>query len=179
MNIETASRAPCTVWLTGLSGAGKSTLSLGLARQLGEMGKQCYVLDGDVLRNGLCRDLGFSAQDRAENIRRVAEVARLMNDAGVIVIAALISPYRADRSIARSIIGTERFVEVHVSTPINVCEKRDPKGLYKRAHAGEISGFTGISAPYETPEEAEMTINTSEMSEGQCIARLVSIFVKS
>jgi adenylylsulfate kinase len=166
-----------TVWLTGLSGAGKSTLAFGLHKQLAESGRSSYVLDGDVLRNGLCRDLGFSAADRSENIRRVAEVARLMNDAGIIVIAALISPYQADRQMARNIVGTERFLEAYISTPIAVCEDRDPKGLYRRAHAGELNGFTGVSAPYEVPEAPELVINTAEAPPAVCLARLLQLIV--
>ncbi|MEC5387815.1 adenylyl-sulfate kinase [Uliginosibacterium sp. H3] len=164
---------PRTIWLTGLSGAGKSTLASGLGQQLKEAGYACYVLDGDVLRNGLCRDLGFSAEDRSENIRRVAEVARLMNEAGIIVIAALISPYQADRLMARNIVGTERFIEAYISTPIAVCESRDPKGLYRRAHAGELQGFTGVSAPYEHPENPEVSINTALMPPAHCVAELM------
>jgi adenylyl-sulfate kinase len=163
----------CTLWLTGLSGAGKSTLAFGLGLQLKESGLPCYVLDGDVLRNGLCRDLGFSAADRSENIRRVAEVARLMNDAGIIVVAALISPYQADRQMARNIVGTDQFIEAYISTPIAVCESRDPKGLYRRAHAGELPGFTGVSAPYEQPENPEVSINTALMSPALCVAELM------
>ncbi|HSD40147.1 MAG TPA: adenylyl-sulfate kinase [Rhodocyclaceae bacterium] len=165
--------SPRTVWLTGLSGAGKSTLASGLGAQLKEAGHACYVLDGDVLRTGLCRDLGFSAEDRSENIRRVAEVARLMNEAGIIVVAALISPYQTDRQMARNIISTERFVEAYISTPISVCEARDPKGLYRRAHAGELQGFTGVSAPYEPPEHPEVTINTAQLAPAQCLAELM------
>lgn len=168
---------PRTVWLTGLSGAGKSTLAFGLGQQLTESGYSCYVLDGDVLRNGLCRDLGFSAEDRSENIRRVAEVARLMNEAGIIVIAALISPYQADRQMARGIVGMDRFIEAYISTPIGVCESRDPKGLYRRAHAGELPGFTGVSAPYEAPEKPEIVIDTAEAPPGVCLARLKQLIV--
>lgn len=150
-----------TFWLTGLSGAGKSTLSYALERELLKHGHACYVLDGDNVRHGLNRDLGFSAEDRGENIRRVAEVARLMNDAGLIVITSFISPFRADRAMAKEIIEAHRFREVYVSTPLAVCEARDPKGLYKKARDGQLQNFTGISSPYEMPESADLTIDTS------------------
>lgn len=146
----------CTVWLTGLSGSGKSTIAKQLEKQLLDAGKLAYLLDGDNIRFGLNRDLGFSPLDRKENIRRIAEVARLMNEAGVIVITAFISPYRADRRQAREIIRAENFVEVFVDTPLEICEQRDPKGLYKKARAGEISQFTGIDAPYEAPESPDI-----------------------
>jgi len=152
---------PTTIWLTGLSGAGKSTLAFALEKRLLEMGQACYVLDGDNVRHGLCRDLGFSPQDRTENIRRIAEVARLMNDAGLIVITAFISPYRDDREVARKSVGADDFIEVYVNTPLAVCEERDPKGFYKKARAGEMSGFTGISAPYEAPFDPALAVDTS------------------
>lgn len=149
---------PLTVWLTGLSAAGKSTIA-GITEQLLlDAGHAAYVLDGDNVRHGLNQDLGFSAHDRHENIRRIAEVAHLMNDAGLIVLTAFISPYRADRQRARDIIGSERFFEVYVATPLTVCEARDPKGLYRKARAGEIADFTGISAPYEPPEHPELIL---------------------
>jgi len=149
-----------TVWLTGLSGAGKTSIAEALAQRVQQEGRQVYVLDGDRLRHGLNRDLGFAPEDRRENIRRAAEVARLMNDDGLLVIAAFISPYREDRAMAAGIIGAARWFEVHVSTPLEVCEARDPKGLYARARAGQIAGFTGISAPYEAPLEAALTLDT-------------------
>jgi adenylyl-sulfate kinase len=155
---------PATVWLTGLSGAGKSTLAYELEHLMLEQGHPSFVLDGDNVRHHLNRDLGFTADDRRENIRRTAEVARLMNDAGLFVVTAFISPLREDRQLARDIIGAERFVEVHVSTCITVCEGRDPKGLYTRARAGQIKDFTGISAPYEPPERPDMAIDTGAMS---------------
>ncbi len=153
-----------TLWLTGLSGSGKSTIALQLEKELLDQGHLCYILDGDNIRHGLNRDLGFSMQDRKENIRRIAEVAALMNDAGLIVITSFISPYISDRAAAREVIGDERFVEVFIDTPIEVCEQRDPKGLYKKARAGEIQQFTGISAPYEAPQDAEMVIATEELT---------------
>lgn len=155
---------PATIWLTGLSGAGKSTLAFELERRLVERGNLVYVLDGDNIRHGLNRDLGFSPEDRTENIRRIAEVAQLMNDAGLIVISAFISPYREDRNSARRIIGDGRFVETHLCTPLEACEQRDPKGLYRKARQGEIADFTGISAPYEAPENPELRVDTSQLS---------------
>jgi bifunctional enzyme CysN/CysC len=152
---------PATLWLTGLSAAGKSTIAYALEQRLIAAGHACVVLDGDNLRHGLNRDLGFSPGDRAENIRRVAEVARLLNDAGLIVITAFISPYREDRARAGEIIGRERFVEVLVDAPLAECERRDPKGLYAKARAGEIAEFTGVSAPYEPPDAADLVLDTA------------------
>lgn len=149
-----------TIWLTGLSGSGKSTVAKVLEKELMAQGHLCYVLDGDNVRHGLNRDLGFSMEDRKENIRRIAEVAALMNDAGVIVITAFISPYISDRAAAREVVGDDSFFEVFVDTPIEVCEQRDPKGLYKKARAGEIQQFTGISDPYEAPEAADFIVET-------------------
>lgn len=153
----------CTVLLTGLSGSGKSTIGFSVERQLLEQGRAAFVLDGDNLRFGLNSDLGFSAEDRGENVRRVAEVARLMSEAGLITLVPLIAPYAADRARARSIHESAdvAFVEVFVDTPLEVCETRDPKGLYKRARAGEIAGMTGIDAPYEVPESPDLLIATS------------------
>ncbi len=150
-----------TLWLTGLSGSGKSTIALHLERELIDMGHACTILDGDNVRHGLNRDLGFSAEDRTENIRRIAEVAHLFNDAGIIVISAFISPYIKDRQQARQVIA-DGFIEVFVDTPIEVCEERDPKGLYKKARAGEIPEFTGVTAPYEAPESPELTLAAAE-----------------
>jgi adenylyl-sulfate kinase len=163
---------PVTVWLTGLSGSGKSTLASALEKALVEAGRACCVLDGDNVRLGLNRDLGFGRDDRRENIRRIAEVARLMNDAGLVVITAFISPYHADRTMARDIIGRERFLEIHVDAPLEVCERRDPKGLYRMARRGEIRDFTGISAPYEMPEAPAATVDTASRSAEQCAAAL-------
>ncbi len=165
---------PITVWLTGLSASGKSTLAFVLERCLVDSGHACYVLDGDNIRHGLNRDLGFSHQDRTENIRRIAEVARLMNDAGLIVITAFISPYRDDRKLAREIVGTARFVEVYVNTPIETCEARDPKGMYRRARAGRISGFTGVNDPYESPGTPDLTIDTSMASPSECAGKVLA-----
>nr|MBL8409876.1 adenylyl-sulfate kinase [Dechloromonas sp.] len=163
---------PATIWLTGLSGAGKSTLATSLERLLMLEGRLCCVLDGDNIRHGLNRDLGFSPEDRGENIRRVAEVARLMNDVGIIVIAAFISPYRSDRAIARDIVSAERFVEVFLDTPLAVCEERDPKGFYRRARQGAFAQFTGVDAPYEAPLNPALSIDTSIYETDACVAML-------
>ncbi len=153
-------QSAATVWLTGLSGAGKSTIAYELEKMLIDAGRACFVLDGDHVRQRLCSDLGFSPADRRENIRRVAEVARLMNEAGLLVITAFISPNRADRAMAQDIIGAGKFIEVHVSTSIDVCEARDPKGLYAKVRAGKIAEFTGISSPYEAPLEPALVLDT-------------------
>ncbi len=150
----------CVIWMTGLSGSGKSTIAHALERELTDMGAHAIVLDGDNLRHGLNKDLGFTEADRVENVRRVAEVARLMTDAGLIVIAALISPYRRDREAAREIAAPGEFLEVFVDTPLDECEKRDPKGLYKRARRGDIPNFTGVGAPYEPPANPELRLDT-------------------
>ena len=152
------------VWLTGLSGAGKSTLADRLERRLHAQGLHTYLLDGDVLRGGLNRDLGFTAQDRAENIRRVGEVARLMADAGLIVIVALISPFRRDRQAVRERFAPGEFIEVHVDVPLAVAEARDPKGLYRKARAGLLKDFTGIDSPYEAPTATELHLRTATVS---------------
>lgn len=155
---------PATLWLTGLSGSGKSTVAYEVERRLIASGHLCYVLDGDNVRHGLNRDLGFSPQDRSENIRRVAEVARMLNEAGMIVITACVSPYREDREQARNIIGEDRFIEVFLDAPIEICEKRDAKGLYEKARAGLITEFTGVNAPYELPEAPAIRLRTGQMS---------------
>lgn len=164
---------PCTVWLTGLSGSGKSTLAYGLEQALFQRQLPCLVLDGDNVRIGLNRDLDFSEAARRENIRRVAEVARLANEAGMLVIVSFISPQLADRALARQIIGAERFVEVYLATPLDVCEQRDPKGLYRKARAREISHFTGISAPYEAPPAPALSLDTSNLPAERCVQRLL------
>ena len=160
------------IWLTGLSGSGKSTLSMRVEHVLFAQGLQAYVLDGDNVRRGLCRDLGFSAEDRAENIRRVGEVAALMAEAGLIVITAFISPFRADRDRARAVIGAG-FHEIYIAADLATCERRDPKGLYKKARAGEIADFTGISSPYEAPENPELTIDTTAMEIDAAVEKIV------
>jgi len=165
---------PFTIWFTGLSGSGKSTLAFALERRLLDVGRACYVLDGDNVRHGLNRDLGFSPKDRTENIRRIAEVARLMNDAGLVVITAFISPFREDREMARGIVGADRFLEVHLDAELALCEGRDPKGLYKKARAGEIPGFTGISSPYEPPESPALSLDTRQPIES-CLEALLEL----
>ncbi|GMU48634.1 MAG: adenylyl-sulfate kinase [Candidatus Desulfobacillus denitrificans] len=164
-----------TIWLTGLSGSGKSTLAFELERRLLDLGHVAYVLDGDNVRHGLSRDLGFSPEHRTENIRRIAEVAKLFNEAGIVLITAFISPYREDRDMARAIVGTERFVETHLTTDIAVCESRDPKGLYRKAREGNLPGFTGISAPYEAPLFPEIRLDTGALSIVESIDRLIEV----
>lgn len=152
---------PCVIWLTGLSASGKSTIANAIELRLHDMGRHTMLLDGDNVRLGLNKDLGFTEADRVENIRRIGEVAKLMTDAGLIVVAAFISPYRVERTMVRGLMCPGDFVEVFVSTPLGVCEVRDPKGLYKKARRGDILNFTGISAPYEEPESPEITLDTS------------------
>ena len=164
---------PRVIWLTGLSGAGKSTIADALEQALVTDGYHTYLLDGDNVRMGLCRDLGFSDADREENIRRIAEVARLFADAGLIVITAFISPFRRDRALARDIIGAETFIEVFVDTPLSECERRDPKGLYGKARAGMIKNFTGIDSAYERPEAADVRINTLDCDLDSAVSRII------
>lgn len=166
-----------TVWLTGLSGSGKSTIANALEKRLFSMGRHTMLLDGDNVRMGLNSNLGFNEKDRIENIRRIAEVAKLMNDAGLIVLTAFISPYRLDRRKAKQIIG-DHFIEVYVSTPLEECEKRDVKGLYKAARAGKIFDFTGISSPYEEPENPDITVNTAEKTVEECVDLVLEGIVK-
>jgi bifunctional enzyme CysN/CysC len=165
---------PCVLWLTGLSGAGKSSIANLVDKRLSELGRHSYLLDGDNLRYGLNHDLGFTDEARAENVRRVAEVAKLFVDAGLIVVVSLISPFRAERETARSKLATGEFIEVHVATPLAECERRDPKGLYARARAGEISHFTGIDSPYEPPAAPELTLDTATLSAEAACERIVA-----
>jgi bifunctional enzyme CysN/CysC len=160
------------LWLTGLSGSGKTTLALELERRLHEAGRLAYVLDGDNVRQGLSADLGFSPDERAENIRRIGEVAALFADAGYIVITAFISPYRRDRQRARR-AAVDPFHLVHLSAPLEVCEERDPRGLYKKARRGEIADFTGVSAPYEAPEHPDLTVDTAGLTVDESLALLM------
>jgi len=153
-----------TIWLTGLSGSGKSTIAVELEHALIENKHQAYILDGDNIRHGLNKNLGFSPEDRSENIRRIGEVAKLFTDANIITITAFISPYRQDRDNARKLFKAGEFIEIYVKCPLEVCEQRDTKGLYKKARKGEVKEFTGISAPYEEPLNPELTIDTSKMS---------------
>lgn len=163
----------CIVWLTGLSGAGKSTIATELERELFNMGKQAYVLDGDNIRHGLCADLAFSPHDRRENIRRVGEVAKLLADAGLIAITAFISPYHTHREMVRKLVAPGRFIEVFVNAPIDICERRDPKGLYLKARANELKEFTGVSAPYEPPQKPEIELRTDQLSPVECVGKIL------
>lgn len=163
-----------TIWLTGLSGSGKSAIAFALEEALLARGVAAYVLDGDNVRFGLNRDLGFSPEDRTENIRRIGEVCRLMYDAGLVVIAAFISPYRADREGVRALHPDDGFIEVHLDTPIEVCEARDVKGLYAKARAGEIPEFSGVSAPYEPPESPELRLDTGQNDLRSCVDAVLS-----
>jgi len=163
-----------TIWLTGLSGSGKSTIAVAVEAELVKRGKLAYVLDGDNVRHGLNKNLGFSPADRTENIRRIAEVAKLFTDSGVLAFTSFISPYRADRAAARALFAPGDFVEVYVAADVDTCEGRDPKGLYKQARAGKIPEFTGISAPYEEPEAPELVLDTSKQSIQESVGALVA-----
>ncbi len=169
----------CVIWFTGLSGSGKSTLANAVEHVLHQQQHHTYVLDGDNVRHGLNKNLGFSPEDREENIRRIGEVAKLFADAGTIVMTAFISPYRADRDQARALMAEDRFVEVFVDCPLEVCEERDTKGLYKKARTGEIKEFTGISAPYESPLNPEVTVNTDALSIEECAQAVVEALAKA
>ena len=161
------------LWFTGLSASGKSTIARRLEAELYSQKKLVYVLDGDNIRHGLNKDLGFSAQDREENIRRIGEVSHLFQDAGVIVLTAFISPYRRDRDMVRALLPENRFWEVFVHAPLAICEERDPKGLYKKARMGEIPEFTGVSAPYEEPESPELVLDTEKLDPKECVDVLI------
>ena len=164
---------PCIIWFTGLSGAGKSTIAGAVEEKLYERGHHTYLLDGDNVRHGLNGDLGFSDQDRVENIRRIGEAARLFTDAGIITLTAFISPFRTDRRMVRELVGEGEFIEVHMDTPIAECELRDPKGLYQKARDGLIKNFTGIDSEYEIPEAAEITIKSAEFSVEECALQVI------
>lgn len=163
------------IWFTGLSGSGKSTLAVRLEAHLHASGFKTYLLDGDNIRSGLNRDLSFTDEGRVENIRRIGEVSRLFLDAGIVVLSAFISPFQADRDQVRKIVGPQHYFEVFVNAPIEVCEQRDVKGLYKKARAGEVSNFTGINSPYEVPRHPDITINTHEQSIEQSIEALAAL----
>jgi adenylylsulfate kinase len=184
MSLSVAARAalkhqqPCCVWLTGLSGSGKSTLANALEVRLSEQGRHTFVLDGDNLRTGLCNDLGMSDAARKENIRRIGEVARLMVDAGLIVIVSAISPFSADRATAKALFGAEQFFEVYISTPFDVCARRDPKGLYRAALEGRIKAFTGLDSPYEAPIKADCEINTDDVELADAVDHILEALFK-
>ena len=169
---------PCILWFTGLSGSGKSTIANAVELELFKRGRKTYLLDGDNVRHGLNKDLGFSEQDRIENIRRIGEVAKLFVDSGLIVLTAFISPFKSDRQIARSLVKYDEFIEVFIDTPLEVCEQRDPKGLYKKARDGAIKNFTGISSPYEVPEDAQIHIKTDEHSIQKCVNMVINYLIK-
>lgn len=171
--ISVMKQHPYVVWLTGLSGSGKSTMALALESRLTEMGFKTYLLDGDIVRAGLNKDLGFSENDRRENIRRIGEVCRLMNDAGLIVITAFISPFISERNFVRSLIPSAEFAEVFVNSPLQVCEARDVKGLYGKARKGIITEFTGIDSPYEQPVNPEVVLHTDNETEEESLDRLL------
>jgi adenylylsulfate kinase len=171
--IRVSGQRSAVLWFTGLSGSGKSTIASAVESRLNQAGKLSYLLDGDNVRLGLCADLGFSAEDRKENNRRVAHLAKLFWDANVITLAAFISPFRFERETARNLIG-EDFVEIFVDTPMAVCEGRDPKGLYRRARKGEIADFTGISSPYEAPEQAEIVLHTDKETVEESVNRILA-----
>ncbi|RXJ02025.1 adenylyl-sulfate kinase [Anaerobacillus alkaliphilus] len=164
----------CILWFTGLSGSGKSTLANAVEKELYQRNVHSYVLDGDNVRHGLNKGLGFTEEDRKENIRRIGEVAKLFLDAGVITLTAFISPFREDRNLVRSLVEVDEFIEIFVSASIETCERRDPKGLYGKARAGIIPNFTGISSPYEEPEAPELVINTDKQSVEESVAKVIS-----
>lgn len=165
---------PCILWFTGLSGSGKSTIANAVEQKLFELGHHTYLLDGDNVRHGLNKDLGFSDSDRVENIRRIGEVAKLFVDAGLVVISAFISPFRADRQMVRDLVEEGEFVEIHMATPLSVCEQRDPKGLYKKARQGQIKNFTGIDSVYEVPKSPEIILNTAESEIKDCAEQVIT-----
>ena len=167
-------QSPCLLWFTGLSGSGKSTIANALDVALFERGYHTFLLDGDNVRHGLNRDLGFSDEDRVENIRRIGEGSKLFTDSGVIVLSAFISPFTSDRRLVRNLFPAGEFIEVFMDTPLQTCEERDPKGLYEKARAGKIKHFTGIDSPYEAPERPEVRLDTSQMSVDDCVNRLIS-----
>lgn len=175
MNIT---QAP-VIWLTGLSGSGKSTIAEALQETLFDMGLQTRILDGDSVRDGLSSDLGFSDEDRKENMRRISEVAKLFSESGIFTITAFISPFEKERSQAKEIIGENNFIEIHVATPLDLCEERDPKGLYKKARAGEIPQFTGIDSPYEEPTHPDMIIKTRDMEVHDCVDEIIQYLVEN
>jgi len=172
------SQKPCILWFTGLSGSGKSTIANAVEKQLFRRGIKTYLLDGDNIRHGLNKDLGFSEIDRIENIRRIGEVSKLFVDAGLITLTAFISPFKSDRQTARSLVNYDEFIEIFIDAPLDVCEKRDPKGLYKKARNGIIKNFTGIDSPYETPSEPQIHINTNKHNINECTDKIINYLIK-
>jgi len=172
---ELKAQRPCVLWFSGLSGAGKSTIANALDKKLHEMGKHTYVLDGDNIRNGLSKDLGFTDEDRVENIRRVAEVSKLMVDAGLIVISAFISPFKSERQMARDLFSQGEFLEIFIDTPIEVAEQRDVKGLYKKARIGELKNFTGIDSPYERPKSPDLALFSHKHSLDNLVEQIIHL----
>ena len=170
---EHKNQKPCVLWFTGLSGSGKSTVANALEHELAKRGQHTFLLDGDNVRHGLNKDLGFSDADRVENIRRIGEVSKLFVDAGLIAVTAFISPFRSDRQLVRDLLSESEFVEIHMNTPLATCEARDPKGMYKKARAGEIKNFTGIDSDYEAPLTAEITLDTSVQSVLECVKQII------
>lgn len=171
---ENKHQKPCLLWFTGLSGSGKSTVANALDVALHNRGYHTFLLDGDNVRHGLCRDLGFSDEDRVENIRRIGEVSKLFADAGLVVLSAFISPFSSDRRMVRNLFPAGEFIEVFMDTPIETCEQRDPKGMYRKARSGKIKHFTGIDSPYEAPERPEVRLDTSTMSVNECVGALIA-----
>lgn len=169
---------PCVLWFTGFSGSGKSTVANALEQRLAELKQHTYLLDGDNVRHGLNKDLGFSDDDRVENIRRIGEVAKLFVDAGLIVVTAFISPFRSERQMVRDLVEDNEFIEIHMSTPLDTCEQRDPKGLYKKARAGEIKLFTGIDSAYEAPVEPELELDSSVLGVDECVDSIIQIMIE-
>ena len=170
---------PCILWFTGLSGSGKSTIANAVESELFNRGIKTYLLDGDNVRHGLNKDLGFSQIDRIENIRRIGEVSKLFIDSGLIVLTAFISPFKSDRQIAKSLVAYDEFVEVFINTPIEICESRDPKGLYKKARNGDIKNFTGIDSPYEEPVEPQIEIKTDELNINTSVDKIVDYLMRN
>ena len=173
MRMDLKKQKPCILWFTGLSGSGKSTTANGVELALFNQGYHTQILDGDNIRHGLNKDLGFGDADRVENIRRIGEVSKLFVDAGLIVLTAFISPFRSEREIVRELVERDEFIEIFVDTPIQICERRDPKGLYKKARAGHIKKFTGIDSPYEQPTDPDLVLRTDQMSESQCVDTVI------
>ncbi|BFM06765.1 adenylyl-sulfate kinase [Halioxenophilus aromaticivorans] len=172
--IAQKNQKPCVLWFTGLSGAGKSTLANAVDAELFKRDRHTYLLDGDNVRHGLNKELGFSDEDRIENIRRIGEVSKLFVDSGLIVLSAFISPFRSDRQMVRELVNDGQFIEVFVATPLSVCEERDPKGLYKKAREGNIKNFTGIDSPYEEPDSPEICVNTAELGIPEAVSQVMA-----